>query len=206
MSVSRGWSQNAISTTHAWLREGLKSRCITRDLKWGVPVPHEKYQEKVFYGWFDAPIGYVSITSCYTTEWEKWWKNPDNVELYQFMGKDNVPFHTVIFPSALLGTGESWTLMKTISVAEYLNYEASKFSKSRGVGVFGHKIGTPAPLFKELEDEEVEFYRDKFAGSQADRALKAETEAKKIAEQLNKEKISDGNKKERATKSSERLN
>ncbi|MCD9641744.1 hypothetical protein HAX54_028171 [Datura stramonium] len=89
----------------------------------GVPVPHEKYKDKVFYVWFDAPIGYVSITSCYTTEWEKWWKNPDNVELW-FMGKDNVPFHTVIFPSTLLGTGESWTLMKTISVTEYLNYEA----------------------------------------------------------------------------------
>ncbi|KAJ6302357.1 hypothetical protein OIU77_016444 [Salix suchowensis] len=84
------------------------------------------------------PIGYVSITSCYTPDWEKWWKNPENVELYQFMGKDNVPFHTVMFPSTLLGTGENWTLMKTISVTEYLNYEAGKFSKSKGVGVFGN--------------------------------------------------------------------
>ncbi|XP_075077637.1 methionine--tRNA ligase, cytoplasmic [Nicotiana tabacum] len=404
MSVAGGWSQNAVHTTNAWLREGLKQRCITRDLKWGVPVPHEKYKEKVFYVWFDAPIGYVSITSCYTTEWEKWWKNPENVELYQFMGKDNVPFHTVIFPSTLLGTGENWTLMKTISVTEYLNYEAGKFSKSKGIGVFGndakdtnipvevwryylltnrpevsdtlfswadlqaklnsellsnlgnfvnrvlsfiakdlvsgygsiipnpegaeshpltkalgekvgnyveqyieamekvklkqglkiamsisgegngylqesqfwklykedkpscsivmstaaglvyllacllepfipsfsrevlkqlnfppetqvsladergdvekskrpwhilpagHKIGIPAPLFKELKDEEVEFYREKFAGSQADRNLKAEAEAKKITDQLNKAKISDANKKkERATKPS----
>ncbi|KAI3988539.1 hypothetical protein MKX01_026353 [Papaver californicum] len=86
----------------------------------GVPVPHEKYKDKVFYVWFDAPIGYVSITSCYTSEWEKWWKNPENVKLYQFMGKDNVPFHT------------------TISVTEYLNYEAGKFSKSKGIGVFGN--------------------------------------------------------------------
>ncbi|XP_022846941.1 probable methionine--tRNA ligase [Olea europaea var. sylvestris] len=138
MSVAGGWSQNAIQATHAWLREGLKARCITRDLKWGVPVPLEKFKDKVFYVWFDAPIGYVSITSCYTTEWEKWWKNPENVELYQFMGKDNVPFHTVMFPSTLLGTGENWTLMKTISVTEYLNYEAGKFSKSKGVGVFGN--------------------------------------------------------------------
>ncbi|KAK6161741.1 hypothetical protein DH2020_005122 [Rehmannia glutinosa] len=138
MSVAGGWSQNAIQATNAWLREGLKQRCITRDLKWGVPVPHEKFKDKVFYVWFDAPIGYVSITSCHTPEWEKWWKNPENVELYQFMGKDNVPFHTVMFPSTLLGTGESWTLMKTISVTEYLNYEAGKFSKSKGVGVFGN--------------------------------------------------------------------
>ncbi|EYU22244.1 hypothetical protein ABFS82_09G007500 [Erythranthe guttata] len=137
-SVSGGWSQNAIQTTNAWLREGLKPRCITRDLKWGVPVPHENFKEKVFYVWFDAPIGYVSITSCHTKEWEKWWKNPEDVELYQFMGKDNVPFHTVMFPSTLLGTGESWTLMKTISVTEYLNYESGKFSKTKGVGVFGN--------------------------------------------------------------------
>ncbi|XP_071721671.1 methionine--tRNA ligase, cytoplasmic-like [Rutidosis leptorrhynchoides] len=137
-SVAGGWSQNAVHATEAWLKEGLRARCITRDLKWGVPVPHEKYKDKVFYVWFDAPIGYVSITACYTSEWEKWWKNPENVELFQFMGKDNVPFHTVMFPSTLLGTGEDWTLMKTISVTEYLNYEAGKFSKSKGVGVFGN--------------------------------------------------------------------
>jgi len=138
MSVVGLWSQNAIQSTNAWLKEGLKPRCITRDLKWGVPVPHDKFKDKVFYVWFDAPIGYVSITSCYTTEWEKWWKNPENVELYQFMGKDNVPFHTVMFPSTLIGTGENWTMMKTISVTEYLNYEAGKFSKSKGIGVFGN--------------------------------------------------------------------
>ncbi|KAJ6825288.1 putative methionine--tRNA ligase isoform X1 [Iris pallida] len=137
MSVDGAWSQNAIQATNAWLKEGLRSRCITRDLKWGVPVPDEKYKDKVFYVWFDAPIGYVSITSCYTPDWEKWWKDPENVELYQFMGKDNVPFHTVMFPSTLLGTGENWTLMKTISVTEYLNYETGKFSKSKGIGVFG---------------------------------------------------------------------
>ncbi|KAI4310769.1 hypothetical protein MLD38_035720 [Melastoma candidum] len=138
MSVAGSWSQNAIQATNAWLKEGLKPRCITRDLKWGVPVPHEKFKDKVFYVWFDAPIGYVSITACYTPEWEKWWKNPKNVELFQFMGKDNVPFHTVMFPSTLLGTEENWTLMKTISVTEYLNYEAGKFSKSKGIGVFGN--------------------------------------------------------------------
>ncbi|CBI19530.3 unnamed protein product, partial [Vitis vinifera] len=82
MSIVGCWSQNAIQATYAWLKEGLRSHCITRDLKWGVPVPHEKYKDKVFYVWFDAPIGYVSITACYTPEWEKWWKNPKNVDLY----------------------------------------------------------------------------------------------------------------------------
>ncbi|XP_057958374.1 methionine--tRNA ligase, cytoplasmic [Malania oleifera] len=151
MSVCGSWSQNAIQATNAWLKEGLKQRCITRDLKWGVPVPHDKFKDKVFYVWFDAPIGYVSITKCYTSEWEKWWKNPENVELYQFMGKDNVPFHTVMFPSTLLGTGENWTLMKTISVTEYLNYEAGKFSKSKGVGVFGNDAkdtGIPVEVWR----------------------------------------------------------
>lgn len=150
-SVAGSWSQNAIRTTDAWLKEGLKPRCITRDLKWGVPVPHDKYKDKVFYVWFDAPIGYISITACYTPEWEKWWKNPEHVELYQFMGKDNVPFHTVMFPSALLGTGENWTLMKTISVTEYLNYESGKFSKTKGIGVFGNDAKTtniPADVWR----------------------------------------------------------
>ncbi|CAN6293660.1 unnamed protein product [Urochloa humidicola] len=136
--ASGTWSQNAVHVTNAWLKGGLKPRCITRDLKWGVPVPHEKYKDKVFYVWFDAPIGYISITACYTPEWEKWWKNPENVVLYQFMGKDNVPFHTVMFPSTLLGTGENWTLLKTISVTEYLNYESGKFSKTKGIGIFGN--------------------------------------------------------------------
>ncbi|MCL7052183.1 hypothetical protein MKW94_023895 [Papaver nudicaule] len=71
MSVEGSWSQNAIQATNAWLRE--EPRCITRDLRWGVSVPLEKYRDKVFYVWFDAPIGYVSITSCYTPDWEQWW-------------------------------------------------------------------------------------------------------------------------------------
>ncbi|KAK6940510.1 Methionyl/Leucyl tRNA synthetase [Dillenia turbinata] len=137
MSIAGCWSLNAIQTTYASLKEGLKPRCITRDLKWGVPVPHEKYKEKVFYVWDDAPIGYISITSCYTPDWEKWWRNPDNVELYQFMGKDNIRFHTIMFPSTILGTKENWTMMKNISVTEYLNYESGKF-KSKRIGVFGN--------------------------------------------------------------------
>mmetsp|Transcript_30442 Transcript_30442/g.59723 ORF Transcript_30442/g.59723 Transcript_30442/m.59723 type:complete len:315 (-) Transcript_30442:263-1207(-) len=80
----------------------------------------------------------MSITAAYTEEWERWWKALQDVELVQFLGKDNIPFHTVIFPASLLATGEQWTLLERISVTEYLNYEGGKFSKSRGVGVFGN--------------------------------------------------------------------
>jgi methionyl-tRNA synthetase len=136
-SVKGGWSGNSIQTTAGWLRDGLKERCITRDLKWGTPVPAEGFEDKVFYVWFDAPIGYLSITANYTKEWERWWKNPDEVELVQFMGKDNIPFHTVIFPSSLIGTQEKYTMLHHINTTEYLNFDGGKFSKSRGVGVFG---------------------------------------------------------------------
>jgi len=132
-----GWSENGISITKKWIDEGLKPRGITRDLKWGTAVPLEGYDDKVLYVWFDACIGYVSITATYTEHWEKWWRNPEQVKLYQFMGKDNVPFHTVVFPSSQLGTGDKWTMLNHLSTTEYLNYERGKFSKSRGVGVFG---------------------------------------------------------------------
>ena len=101
------WAHNAIQMTNAWIRDGLKERSITRDLKWGIPVPLDGVRDKVIYVWFDAPIGYISITANHTDEWESWWKDPENTELFQFIGKDNIPFHTVIFPSSLLGSGET---------------------------------------------------------------------------------------------------
>lgn len=148
------WAHNAIQMTHAWIRDGLRERAITRDLRWGIPVPKRGYEHKVFYVWFDAPIGYISITGNLgaetTADWhgfvDSWWKNPDEVELYQFIGKDNIPFHTVIFPSSLLGasdpkeSGKQWTMLHHMSSTEYLNYESGKFSKSKGVGVFGTDV------------------------------------------------------------------
>jgi len=148
---SEQWTNNARVIAKSWLRGGLQQRCITRDLKWGTPVPLDGYQSKVFYVWFDAPIGYISITAQYTKQWEKWWKNPENVEYWQFMAKDNVPFHSVVFPSTLLGTEESWTLVSRLMSTEYLNYEDAKFSKSRGVGVFGNDAqatGIPADVWR----------------------------------------------------------
>ncbi|CAB4256137.1 similar to Saccharomyces cerevisiae YGR264C MES1 Methionyl-tRNA synthetase [Maudiozyma barnettii] len=132
------WSKNSKTITSSWLKEGLNPRCITRDLIWGTPVPLEKYKDKVLYVWFDATIGYVSITANYTKNWEQWWKNPENVKLYQFMGKDNVPFHTVVFPGSQIGTKENWTMLHHLNTTEYLQYEGGKFSKSRNVGVFGN--------------------------------------------------------------------
>ncbi|CAG8381762.1 unnamed protein product [Penicillium salamii] len=137
-SIEKGnWPKNSRVITESWLKEGLKGRGITRDLKWGVPVPLEGFENKVLYVWFDACIGYPSITANYTDDWEKWWRNPEDVQLWQFMGKDNVPFHSVIFPSTQIGTGDKWTMLHHLSTTEYLNYEGGKFSKSRGVGVFG---------------------------------------------------------------------
>ena len=146
-----GWSNNAVSVAKGWIEQGLQKRCITRDLKWGVPVPLAGYEDKVFYVWFDAPIGYISITAAAGFDIDKWWHDPDHTDLYQFIGKDNIPFHTVIFPSSLMGTGKPWTLLKTISSTEYLNYEDKKFSKSRGTGVFGDQArdtGIDADLFR----------------------------------------------------------
>jgi methionyl-tRNA synthetase len=145
------WARNAVQMTYAWMRDGLKERGITRDLKWGIPVPLDGYRDKVFYVWFDAPIGYISITADHTPEWKSWWYAPKEVKLFQFIGKDNIPFHTVIFPCSQLGTGEEWTTLYHMSSTEYLNYEGGKFSKSKGVGVFGtdaKETGIPADVWR----------------------------------------------------------
>ena len=154
------WSKNGQVITKSWLKEGLRERGITRDFKWGIPVPldvfndqkdRDVYKDKVFYVWFDACIGYVSITANYTAEWERWWRDPDNVSLYQFMGKDNVPFHTVMFPASQIGSKQKWTMLHHLSTTEYLTYEGGKFSKSRGVGVFGNNAkdtGVPADVWR----------------------------------------------------------
>ena len=154
-SVKGYWSNNAIKMTEAWIRDGLKPRAITRDLKWGIPVPKAGFEDKVFYVWFDAPIGYISMTATLADEkgfdYEYWWKSPGDVELFQFIGKDNIPFHTVIFPSTLLGSGRNWTMLHHMSSTEYLNYESGKFSKSKGIGVFGTDVmetGIPADVWR----------------------------------------------------------
>jgi len=158
-SIDGFWANNAIQMTQAWIRDGLRERAITRDLKWGIPVPKSGYEKKVFYVWFDAPIGYISLTGNIGEkrggDWRSflnyWWKSPGETELFQFVGKDNIPFHTVIFPSSLLGSGEKWTMLHHMSSTEYLNYESGKFSKSRGIGIFGSDVmetGIPADVWR----------------------------------------------------------
>lgn len=154
-SIQGQWARNAMQVTQAWIRDGLQERAITRDLKWGIPVPKTGFEDKVFYVWFDAPIGYISITKCLADlcgiDWKSWWQNPRDVELFQFIGKDNIPFHTVIFPSTLIGSGREWTKLHHMSSTEYLNYENGKFSKSKGVGVFGtdaKESGIPSDIWR----------------------------------------------------------
>lgn len=149
------WSNNALQMTRGWLKEGLQERAITRDLKWGIPVPKKGFEKKVFYVWFDAPIGYISITKTLAEaagfDWKHWWLDQTDVELFQFIGKDNIPFHTVIFPCSLIGSGKNWTKLFHMSGTEYLNYEGGKFSKSKGIGVFGNdakESGLPADMWR----------------------------------------------------------
>ncbi|MEM4360984.1 MAG: methionine--tRNA ligase [Candidatus Anstonellaceae archaeon] len=131
------WSKNTLAVTKAWLNAGLQPRAITRDLKWGVRVPLEGWENKVFYVWFDAPIGYISITANLTENYMDWWGGSKDVEHYEFIGKDNIPFHSIIFPATLIGTKKTWTLPHFISATEFLNFEGQKFSKSNKVGIFG---------------------------------------------------------------------
>lgn len=136
------WPEVAYSIAQKWLKEGLQPRCITRDLKWGFTVNKEGYENKVFYVWFDAPIGYIGITKQWSDEkptersWEDWWLKPDDVHYVEFMGKDNVPYHTITFPATLMGTGENWKLVDYLKGMSYLTFNGGKFSKSEKIGIF----------------------------------------------------------------------
>ncbi len=143
-----GWPLLTRSIAHKWLKEGLKDRSITRDLSWGVPVRindriPEGFESKVFYVWFDAPIGYIGATVEWSErtggDWRRWWRNDqgaaDAVHV-QFMGKDNVGFHTVGFPATLIGSGEPWHLVDRLKSFNWLAYDGGKFSTSRRRGIF----------------------------------------------------------------------
>ncbi len=136
------WPDVAYSIAKKWVKEGLQPRCITRDLKWGFPVNKEGYENKVFYVWFDAPIGYIGITKQWADEkpnernWKDWWMDAKDLRYVEFMGKDNVPYHSITFPATLLGTGENWTKVDYLKGFSYLTYEGGKFSKSEHRGIF----------------------------------------------------------------------
>jgi len=137
------WSHLVKSIALKWLNEGLHDRCITRDLEWGVPVNRPGFEGKVYYVWFDAPIGYIAISKEWSDQnpserdWKKYWYDVDQeVEHIQFMAKDNVPFHTISFPATLLATGEPWKKADDIKGFNWLTYYGGKFSTSQGRGIF----------------------------------------------------------------------
>lgn len=147
------WPILTTSIARKWLDdgEGLQDRGITRDLHWGVPVrrgdqPWPGMEGKVFYVWFDAPIEYIAATAEWAdahgksdADWRRWWRRDegaDDVTYTQFMGKDNVPFHTLSFPATLIGSGEPWRMVDYIKSFNYLTYDGGQFSTSQGRGVF----------------------------------------------------------------------
>ena len=130
-----GWPKTAIAIANKWLDEGLHDNPITRDLNWGISVNKPGYEDKVFYVWFDAPWGYVSISQMATNDWASWWKNPD-CHYTEFMGKDNVSFHSVFFPAQELAMNDGWKTVDTLKAFNFLNFNGAKISKSTGNGIF----------------------------------------------------------------------
>jgi methionyl-tRNA synthetase len=148
-SHGNDWPHLVLSIARKWLDEGLKDRGITRDLEWGIPVPDDigdgKLKGKVFYVWFDAPIEYIGATKEWSdargkpdAEWQRWWRpeKSEDVTYFEFMAKDNVPFHTVGFPVTILGSGENWKLVDRVKGFNWLTYYGGKFSTSQKRGVF----------------------------------------------------------------------
>ncbi|MBU2998846.1 methionine--tRNA ligase [Roseovarius nubinhibens] len=151
IDAKKDWPILTTSIARKWLNDGdgLQDRGITRDLDWGVPVKKGEadwpgMEGKVFYVWFDAPIEYIACSQEWVDagkgdDWESWWrtdKGAEDVTYTQFMGKDNVPFHTLSFPATILGSGEPWKLVDYIKSFNYLNYDGGQFSTSQGRGVF----------------------------------------------------------------------
>ncbi|MEU9793304.1 methionine--tRNA ligase [Streptomyces sparsogenes] len=144
----KDWPTLASSIARKWLNEGLQDRAITRDLDWGVPVPADTWPDlaaegKVFYVWFDAPIEYIGATKEWSDQdpanrdWKSWWYDVDRTVRYtEFMAKDNVPFHTVMFPATLLGTRDKWKKVDYVKAFNWLTYYGGKFSTSQKRGVF----------------------------------------------------------------------
>jgi len=152
IDTKEDWPQLTRSIAYKWLDEGLQDRGITRDLEWGIPVDPVDFPEvagKVWYVWFDAPIGYLAATKEWAdagmgggdpqADFERWWRTDrgaDDVIYTQFMGKDNVPFHTLSFPATILGSGEPWKLVDRLKAFNWLTYYGGKFSTSDQRGVF----------------------------------------------------------------------
>lgn len=131
------WKTNVVGQCRSWFDAGLHPRAVSRDLPWGVPVPLPNSEGKVLYVWFDAPIGYISATKELTPDWETYWKSPDT-KMVHFIGKDNIVFHCIVFPSMLHAHGE-FILPDNVPANEFLNLEGEKLSTSRNWAVWLHE-------------------------------------------------------------------
>ncbi|MBN2008933.1 methionine--tRNA ligase [candidate division KSB1 bacterium] len=140
LDTKTGWKDNVKNFCYGWINEGLEDRAVTRDLKWGVPVPLEGYEDKVLYVWFDAPIGYISSTVEWAEKigqpdkWKEYWLDK-NTKMVHFIGKDNIVFHAIIWPLILMGHGD-YVLPAEIPANEYLTLEGSKISTSKNYAVW----------------------------------------------------------------------
>lgn len=133
------WRSNVYGQCKSWIDGGLQPRAVSRDLDWGVPVPVEGADGKVLYVWFDAPIGYISNTQeLLPQSWEQWWKSPQT-KLVHFIGKDNIVFHCIVFPSMLKAYGDGYILPDNVPANEFLNLEGDKISTSRNWAVWAHE-------------------------------------------------------------------
>jgi methionyl-tRNA synthetase len=135
-----GWKPNVMGQVKSWLKDGLADRAMTRDLSWGIPVPVDGFEDKVMYVWFDAPIGYISATKEWAEQqeepdrWKDYWQDEDT-KLIHFIGKDNIVFHCIIFPTLLMLHGD-YVMPENVPANEFLNLEGKKFSTSRGWAVW----------------------------------------------------------------------
>ena len=144
------WKTNVYGQVKSWLDGGLQPRAVTRDLDWGVPVPVEGAEGKVLYVWFDAPIGYISNTKeLLPNDWEKWWKSEDT-KLVHFIGKDNIVFHCIVFPSVLKAYGDGFILPENVPANEFLNLEGDKISTSRNWAVWLHEYLEDFPQMQDV--------------------------------------------------------
>ena len=144
MNEKYGWKENVLQYCRGWFKDGLKDRAITRDLDWGIKVPVDSAAGKVIYVWFEAVLGYISSTKELSQQkndpdlWKKYWQDP-NTKYIAFIGKDNVVFHTIIFPAILMAWNEAgktqYCLPQNVPANEFLNFEGKKFSKSRNWGI-----------------------------------------------------------------------
>jgi methionyl-tRNA synthetase len=179
MNAKYGWKDNVLQYCRGWFKDGLKDRAITRDLDWGVKVPVDSAAGKVIYVWFEAVLGYISSTKEYSQLknqpelWKKYWQDV-NTKYIAFIGKDNVVFHTIIFPAILMawneGNKEQYCLPQNVPANEFLNFEGKKFSKSRGWGIDVYEFLNlfPADLLRYTlaanlpENKDTDFYWKEF--------------------------------------------